>query len=141
MSSGRFETRLKPDPVLRRLVAAGAAFSLLAGTAMLAHLPLAPGLRAVAVAAWLAAGVRELACWTRGAARVRALGIDADGFLYALGPGGRRRELELLPGSLVGERLAWLRVRFDDGSRYGELLSGRPEEAAWRRLKVCWRRP
>jgi hypothetical protein len=39
-------------------------------------------------------------------------------------------------------RVAWLRLEFDDGLRYGELLTGNPRrDEQWRRLQLIWRQP
>ena len=139
MSSSRFEVQLKPDRRLRRQLQGGGALALVAGCAILLHLPLMPGVRLLLLAVWLAAAVREIAARQRHAARICLLGIDASGCLYGRDRRGRRFDLELCAGSMLGARMAWLRLSFADGSHYGELLRGDPGDPDWRRLQVHWR--
>jgi len=139
-SSATFETVLTPDPVLRRTLRLLALAALPAGMALILLLPLAPWLSAAACMAWLASGVRDYRALCRGASRIGCLALDALDNLEGIAPDGRGQRLDLLPGSLVLPRLAYLRVRFPDGACYGELL--RPRGAAdpdWQRLKLLWR--
>ncbi len=84
--------------------------------------------------------LRELRRLVRGAARLQKLRLDAEGDVAGLGPDGRFEPLVLLSGSIVLKRLAWLRVRFADGSEHGELFKGDPaSDPEWQRLQLLWR--
>lgn len=139
MSSARFETELEVHDGLRRVVLLSGAFLMLAGVAILLHLGLPVYLRLPALLGWCWHSVRELARQARAAGRVRRLRVCADGSIVAHGRGGSARPVTVLSGSLVGERLAWLRLGFDDGTHYGELLAGDPrDDRAWHRLQLIW---
>lgn len=91
-------------------------------------------------AAWAFASYRDLRNLARGAARLTALCLDAEGNIAGLGPDGRAEPLRLLAGSRVLKKLAWLRVRFADGLQHAELLAGDPAtDPAWQRLQLIWR--
>lgn len=66
--------------------------------------------------------------------------MEPSGRVTGVGCGGARQPLELMSGSVVLPRLAWLRVRFPDGLEYGELFfrNGRQDEE-WRRLQRVWK--
>jgi hypothetical protein len=115
-----------------------AVLALLTGCAILLHLRVFAPLRALLVIAWVCLSVRELAAWTTTASRVRTLGIDGNGQVYGCDRNGRRFDLRLLAGSVVGARVAWLRLGFEDGRHYGELLRGDCDDPDWRRLQVFW---
>jgi hypothetical protein len=71
---------------------------------------------------------------------LRLIRLDANGNIAGLGPDGRFEALTLLSGSVLMSRVGWLRVRFPDGSRYGELLRGDPaRDLEWQRLQLIWR--
>jgi hypothetical protein len=73
----------------------------------------------------------------RGYRRVEAIRIHEDGMLECVGAGGTIEQVSLLGGSIVLPRLAWLRIKFADGSHYGELLSGDPaRHPDWHRLQL-----
>lgn len=140
MSSNGFEVVLDPAGSLRKGVLAFSASATLVGVALIGNLPLRPVLKALFVLLWVCHGLLEMASQLRGTSRTTRLRISPRGTVEALSPGGETRSLELLAGSLVLHRVAWLRFRFEDGLRYGELLSafGR-EDDSWRRLKLIWR--
>lgn len=84
--------------------------------------------------------MRELKAMARGSARLDALRLDAAGNAVGFGPAGGPEPLCLLSGSMVLKRLAWLRLRFADGSTHGELFAGEPgSDPAWHRLQLIWR--
>ena len=168
MSSGRFETELRVDERLRRLVLYSGALSLLTGSVLILHLPLSPVFRFFGVGLWVWQVAREFCrqtdganrvhawfheaipfgggsygdalLWSGSTNRVRRLLISSDGEIVARGRGGAPERLRLLPGSVVLERLAWLRLGFADGSHYGELLAGDPRsDAQWHGLQLVWR--
>ena len=81
--------------------------------------------------------------WTRlrrGFARLHAVRLTADGEAWVMLAAGRSERAQLLSGSVVGRRMAWIRLRFRDGSAHAELfLASRAETAAWHRLQLIWR--
>ncbi len=110
------------------------------GTLIVLKMPLALLWRILLASAWIGENVRECRRLARGAARLKALRLDADGNIAGIGPDGCVESLTLLSGSIVLKRLAWLRVRFADGSEYGELLWGDPaEDLEWQGLQLIWR--
>ncbi len=113
---------------------------MMTGFMLIVFLPLAPVWRILLAAGWVGESFRELRGLARGAARLKRLRLDADGNIAGLGPDGRFEALTLLSGSMVLPRLGWLRLRFPDGSRYGELLRGDPSrDLEWQRLQLIWR--
>ncbi len=139
MSSARFEAELDPDKRVRRALACFACAATLAGALLIAIMPLALPVRVLFGGLWLASGSLELRAMMLGTARLERIRISADGRVYGLFEGGVE-PLELLPGSVVLARVAWLRIRFADGLRYGELLTGNPRRCRdWRCLQLAWR--
>jgi len=139
MSLAAFKTELVPSPGLRKIVLLGGAVALLAGSVIILYLPVPLLWRCAICVLWFADSGRELVALARGAARVRSLQLDANGDIFATGPHGRSEYLVLLSGSVVWSRLAWLRLRFADGSMYAELLAGDPlRDRHWQRLQLIW---
>jgi hypothetical protein len=110
------------------------------GTLIILYMPLAWLLRILLAAVFIGESFRELRKLARGAARLRQLWLDAEGNVAGLCADGRCEPLTLLSGSIVLKRLAWLRVRFADGSEHGELFQGDPAtDPEWQRLQLIWR--
>lgn len=140
MSSAVYEAELTPDDRLRAGLLAFACCSLLAGAFLIFLLPVIALFKAGFGLAWLFAGLAEIAALGRGMSRIDRIRIRSDGSVLAVDRTGAMRPLTLLPGSVVLDRLAWLRLRFEDGRRCGELLAGSASEnEQWRRLLVIWR--
>jgi len=140
MSSARFETVLTPEPRLRQCLLVFGWLAMISGLILIVLMPLAPVWRILLAAGWVGENLRELRGLVRGARRLSLIRLDADGNIAGLGPDGRREDLVLLSGSMVLSRLGWLRLRFPDGSRYGELLRGDPaRDLEWQRLQLIWR--
>ena len=139
-SSSAYDVRLKPCAGARRLLWVSAWLLLLAGLALVLHLDVAPGIRAVIAAAWLLDGVlscRRLARAQRVTARII---LRADGSALRQDRRGGEVPLTLLPVTVVGRSLAWLRFRGPDRRIYSELLlAADVDREAWRRLQVVWR--
>ena len=111
-----------------------------AGTLIILYMPIAWVLRVSLAAVFIGESLREMSRLVRGAARLRQISLDAEGNVASLGPGGSFEPLTLLSGSIVLKRLAWLRLRFADGSEHGELLRGDPAtDPEWHRLQLIWR--
>jgi hypothetical protein len=117
-----------------------ACIAAITGTLIILYMPLAWVLRISLAAVFIAENLREMKRLVCGAARIRHISLDAEGNIAALGPGGRVEPLTLLSGSIVLNRLAWLRLRFADGSEHGELCCGDPvADPEWQRLQLIWR--
>lgn len=112
----------------------------LAGTLLILLMPLTGGWRLVMCLLWMASSSLELHAQWRGMRRIDRIRIHSGGRVEGLGPGGDWQSLEVLSGSMVLERCAWLRLRFADGLQYGEWLWCDATQAGdWRRLQLVWR--
>lgn len=139
-SSAAYEAELIPSRRLRLLLLASAGGATLAGSVLILALPVVPLLKAALELLWIASGIGELASFRRGMSRIDRICIRSDGSLQGCGRSGAGYPLRLLPGSVVLERIAWLRLGFEDGLSSGELLAGSAAESeTWRRLQVIWR--
>jgi hypothetical protein len=88
---------------------------------------------------WLVGGIWEISRFSRGAARTRTIRLEA-GESAIINRQGRQEPVQIMSGSLVLERLAWLRLKLPDGLIYGELLHGDPASCQqWRHLQILWR--
>jgi len=140
LSSREFEAVLVPATRLRRALLAISGGAWLAGTLLLLGLPLRPELKFLLVCLWLVRCLFELRSQVKAAFRIDRIRICATGSLEGLSGGGAVESLTLLSGSVVLSRVAWLRLRLDDGLQYGELLTGNPRrDQQWRRLQLIWR--
>lgn len=140
MSSAAYEAGLVPARHLRTALLAAAGGALLAGIVLVVCMPAAPLLKAGLCLLWVLSCGGEVSSFRRGMSRIDRIGIRDDGSVLGYGPDGARHVLRLLPGSVVLERVAWLRLGFGDGLAYGELVTGDAAESeAWRRLLVIWR--
>ena len=113
---------------------------LVAGLGITAQLPIDRSLKIILAALWLADTLRELARQSCGQTRVRCLMVDASGRVAGRSILGKDKELQILKGSVLLHRWAWLRLGFDDGLHYVEWLfkADYPPES-WRRLQLLWR--
>lgn len=140
MSSAGYETRLAPDRHLRRALVAGLLAADACGLLLLATLRVPSAVKLALVLLWLAVAALDATRRLRGMARIDRIVMSADGGLRGGRAGQPDRPLELLPGSVVVEGWAWLRLRFEDGLAHGELLRrASAGSEAWRRLTVIWR--
>lgn len=140
MSSAAYEAELVPHDRLRVGLLAFACCSLLAGALLIFLLPVMAAFKAALGLAWLLAGIAEIAALRQGMSRIDRIRIRSDGSVLAVDRAGAVRPLTLMPGSVILDRLAWFRLRFEDGHRCGELLAGdAAEDEQWRRLLVIWR--
>ena len=116
------------------------ALSAIAGIALVMHMPLGILLRLALVVAMLVGGGAELWALSRGSARVTRIGLNQLGEVWVVDAVGQRRPVTLLRGSMVLARYAWLRIRFDDGRKYAELVSGNAvEDKQWHRFQLVWK--
>lgn len=140
MSSSRFAAELGTSSKVRRTLIGASCTAALAGGALIVALPVAPAWSGACLVLWAVLSGLELKASVTGMTRIERLRLDAGGQLVALSRDGAAEALTLLSGSMVLARFAWLRVRFADGSSYGELLlaAGCPADE-WRRLQLIWR--
>src|SRR5690606_9307576 len=124
-----------------RLMLAGAlALAALAGPALVLTMPLGLPFAGGLALVWTGGCGLEALRFRRAAACIDRILISADGAARGRRNGAPGQSLGLLPGSVVGERWGGVRLRFEDGRSYGELVrrdGANPE--AWRRLQVIWR--
>lgn len=137
--SREFATELVPERSTRICVLLAAALATFTGAAFILTIPVAIGLRAALLAVWIAYCRRDLRRQLRGYARISRLWLDTAGEFRATGPMGQAEILQLGSGSVVLSRVAWLWLRFSDGSVYGELLLGHSLACErWHRLQLIW---
>ena len=134
-----YAVHLEPDKRLRRLQLACGVILYAAGAALLWGMPIGMLPKVGTVVAWLAIGRLEWRRQLRGFRRVAGIRIHETGALECLDSCGTRQSVSLMAGSVVLRRLAWLRLKFGDGSHYGELLSGHAQrQAEWHGLQLTW---
>ncbi len=139
MSSKRFVADLKPDPLLRKIVMLGACAAILIGLVLLIRLPLSVPIRLLLIAFWLFTGIRQLGRQSRGVRRAKTIRLQ-EGEAIVIDRQGRQSPVQIMSGSVVGPRLAWLRLKYPDGLIYGEFLRGNAAVSEyWRHLQILWR--
>lgn len=132
--------RLRPDGRLRLVVAGSGWLLLLLGIVMLLQMAIPLLLQVPLIAIWLADAGPGLRRFARSQASVSAVLLRGDGGCAAVDARGREYPMTMLAGSVLLERLAWLRFRRTDGTAYSELFLRSDRNAdAWRRLQVVWR--
>ena len=140
MSSTAYFAEFKPDPHLRRLVAASGVLLGIAGVLVILLLPTDLWMRLAACVIWVVTSAREHRQLQRGWADCRALRFTANGELMVLGADQTWRAARQETGSVLLRKLGWIRLRDHRGVVFGELLSGDDRASPdWRRLQVIWR--
>ena len=140
MSSTAYFAEFKPDPHLRRLVAASGVLLGIAGVLVILLLPTDLWMRLAACVVWVVTSAREHRQLQRGWADCRALRFTANGELMVLGADQTWRAARQETGSVLLRKLGWIRLRDHRGVVFGELLSGDDRASPdWRRLQVIWR--
>ena len=113
--------------------------ALLIGLVLLIRLPVSASLRLALSVLWLIGSIRELGRQVRGVHRVKTIRLQA-GEATVIDRQGRQAPVQIMSGSIVLSRLAWLRLKLADGLIYGELLHGDPTGCVqWRHLQILWR--
>ena len=121
------------------MLGAGAGLFVLGAVAILT-LSIDVRIRLAATGAWSVLLARETWQFVAGFAICRGMRVSADGAISILAGDGREIPARLVPGTVVLQQLAWLRIRTDSGLAYAEPLAGKStENEAWRRLQVIWR--
>jgi hypothetical protein len=124
---------------LRKFVMLAGAAALLAGIVLLIRLPVSVWLRAALTFVWLAACIAEIGGLSQSSQRIKAIRLGV-GVAEIINRQGRHESVQIMSGSVVLPRVAWLRLRCPDGLICGELLRGEPtSDQHWRRLQVLWR--
>lgn len=140
MSLTEFSTELTPEPGLRRVVVVSGVAMLALGLVVVAAMSVTLPVRACIAAVWLLLVSRQLRALFRHNAMVRGIRIYADGSAEIADAAGAWHPATLAPGSMVLERLAWLRLDTGAGPQAGELLAGNARKnKGWRRLQMIWR--
>lgn len=110
------------------------------GLVVIAAMSIPPVQRLLVACAWLLLAGRQLRSALRHNATVTRIRVYADGSAAIADPGGCWRPATLAPGSIVLERVAWLRLDVPGASHGGELLAGNSRKNNdWRRLQMIWR--
>jgi len=140
MSSAEYSVSIKPDRRLRYWVLGSGTLLAAIGVLVILLMPIAARWRVLLLAAWLLMLAVELAqtwCAYRDSCGYR---LCCDGSIDILRPDGGRRAAVYAAGSVIGARLAWLRVRTTDGTCWGELIAGNSRKnKEWRRFQVICR--
>ena len=140
VSSVRYASDLHVDRRRRRLLLHGGALAWLAGSLLLFALPARMPLEAILVCLWTASSWLDIRALRRGMARIDRIRITSAGEIFGIAPDGSREALEILPGSMLLRRAAWLRLGFKDGGSTREWLApGTAGREAWRLLQIGWR--
>ena len=113
--------------------------ALLVGLLLLIRLPLSVPIRLPLCALWIIGSIRELSRQSRGFDRIKAIRLEVGG-ATVIDRLGIQAPVQIMSGSVVLPRLAWLRLRWPDGLICGELLRGDPAVCRqWRHLQILWR--
>jgi hypothetical protein len=140
MSSTEFSTELRPDKRLRKLVVLSGAICGIAGLSLVIHMPIGVLLRIVLAAIWLSWCIFEVSVLTRAWIRTSRIRISQSGQIWVTDAAGQRLRVSLLRGSVVGNRYAWLRIRFEDGRKSAELVGGNAvKDGQWHRFQLIWK--
>jgi hypothetical protein len=140
VSSSTFSAELRPDPLLRRIVLGSGLLLYFACLLVIATLRLEIPARAMLALCWSAVILRQWLSYRRSYARNGILRIEPGGSIRCRQCDGSWQSLEILPGSVVTSRWAWLRLRAGRGPDYAELLRGESRQSEeWRRFQVIWR--
>ena len=140
MSSRAFSAELLPEQGLRNIVLLSGAIAAIAGFALIVHMPLYAMTRLALVVIWLANCSFELWNLASTSRRIARIGISQLGDVWVRDPAGQRVPVVLLAGSVVLARFAWIRVRFEDGRKYAELVRGDAlKDRQWHRFQLIWK--
>ena len=140
MPSTAYSAELEPDPRLRRLVLVAGGVLTALGLSLLLTMNLPAWLRVGASIAWLFASLAEIARLRRSYRDYGRLRFDASGHCCVKDRRGEWQPAELRPGSVLLQKLGWLRLRIAGAVTLVELCRGDARtDRDWRRLQVLWR--
>ena len=112
---------------------------MLYGAGLILHMGMPVLVRILLVPGWIGLVAWELVRQGRGAVRVARIRVFADGEMTVCDRQGRNCCVRLLAGTLVLPGLAWLRLEFPDGNKYGELVAPRTgKDKQWHRFMLIW---
>lgn len=113
---------------------------LVLGLLVISLMSMDPAIRFLAAGAWLPIGLAELHRFARGYRSCRRLRVHADGSAQIADAAGAWHAVQLRPGCVVLDRIAWLWIDAGPGRKFAELLVGNSRKNnEWRRLQVIWR--
>ncbi len=139
MPSPLFEVKLRPDPLLHRVVLLAGVIAMVIGALIIIDLRLNLIWRCTAGVVWILDCLFELRRLLAGIAWVRQISLDSGGGITALDASGDSVSLTLQSGSMVLPGLAWLRVADEDGRFYAGLFARRRMGSLeWHRLQLLW---
>ena len=125
---------------MRRLVLASGILLFIAGASAIGMLGIAVSGRAILAIAWMLVFLRQSLSLRRAYSRNGILTVKPGGEIRCRRCDGSWAPLEILPGSIVTSRWAWLRLRAVHTPDYAELLRGETRRSEdWRRFQVIWR--
>lgn len=140
VSSTAFVAELRTDAACRRIVFWSGAALVAAGACLLLATPIDVRIRILLLVIWLLDGAWSLYRLARGWQSVRGIRLSSTGEVFLLGSGGTPVSARVTTGSVVGRRLAWLRLLRPDGFPHAELLLAKNAESlAWHRFQLIWR--
>lgn len=140
MSSTGFAAVLQASSSLRKLVLASGVLLLLLGVVCIALVPVDLAARALLSAGWVFIAGKELCVLRRAYMTFRYMHIGQSGTVVLFRRSGGTVAAEILPGSMLLQKVGWLRLRTVDGRRFAELIVGNcRKNKDWRRLQVIWR--
>ena len=109
------------------------------GCLLVFQMPLTVLVRMSLLVLWLATSAFELYVHSRAASQIASIGLNDRGQIWVRNCAGERLAAELLPGTVVLGRLAWLRLRLDSGKKYAEFLRGKSTtDPQWHLFQLIW---
>ena len=140
MSSIKYSAELMPDPKLRRFVLATGGLASIGGVLAIATMEIFLSVKIALAMTWCLLSAWNLLLIARRYKSCCRLQLDASGELRVFAADDCCRTATIEPGSVVLQRIAWLRFRTGEGKRHVELL-GRESAGTheWRRFQVIWR--
>lgn len=139
-ASTSYSAEIRPDRSLRRVVLASGALLFLAGLALVPFVAVSPFLKAGLAVTWAGLCGREWWALRCAYATGGVLLIAAGGQVERQRRDGTWEPARLSEGSVVLQRIAWLRVAPRNGPPYAELVRPKSDRSEdWRRLQVIWR--
>jgi len=140
MSSVSFSVEIHLNPELRRRVLQSACALSVLGSAVILTLAATPVVAILALGLWLLWSGRELLRYRRCYGRWQRLSLLAPEGVARISGASDSESVRILPGSVILPRLAWLRLKAENGDVWGELVRGNARESEdWRRLQLVFR--
>ena len=111
----------------------------LIGLVLLIHLPLSVLIRLPLMVFWTVSSLGQLGRQARGVHRTKSIRLEP-GEARIIDRQGKHLPVQIMSGSVVVPKLAWLRLKCPDGLEFCELLRGdATQNEQWRRLQILWR--